>query len=330
MSNYPNYVDNGIGLPVPRGPYPQKGVDMANFIVKVDKEQLITLCDQYLNDPTDGEYQYRPLFSHIIMTYSNLSGYVLDAKGQRIGWLPEIDFCFWIMTVAMKRTIGGIYIPSHIAWFPYTLFVDQAYGIATGREVFGFNKTIGIFDPPQTIQNPEFTVKTLGFKEFNPDQKGQVEWLAKVKRIKEPSPDDLPKTWGTGAEARQDIIDLLIGEGQDDTVADDWLEKAIGLLIHLIKPEVRLVFLKQFRSVADTTKAGFQAVVEMPVTVTEFNGGGFLQGEYEMAINYLASNPIAQELGIKLDNDKQGPLIGFWLDIDMTLENGEIIWKADI
>jgi hypothetical protein len=106
-----------------------KSVKMATFIVKGEYKQLEAFCDKHLNDPTDGEIRYKPLFSHFLMTIADLAGYALNEEGHRIGWLSEKDLVFWIPTVALKRVKGNLYRPSHLAWFSPYIFIDNPFAL---------------------------------------------------------------------------------------------------------------------------------------------------------------------------------------------------------
>jgi hypothetical protein len=58
--------------------------------------------------------------------------------------------------------------------------VNEGNSIATGREVYGFNKQAGEFSKPQEIYSPRFTADVLGFKQFAPDAIAQKERLLEV------------------------------------------------------------------------------------------------------------------------------------------------------
>ena len=105
----PNYITNGLILPVPRAPNEFKSVKLANFLIKGSRYQLQAFCDEQLNNVMDGQIRYEVLFSHLFMMVVDLEGFALNEEGRRIGWLSEKEVVFWIPTVAMKRMMGLYY-----------------------------------------------------------------------------------------------------------------------------------------------------------------------------------------------------------------------------
>ena len=164
----PDYADNGIGFPVFRGPYLQKDAHCAAFLFNADAERLTTLCDKTLNVSQTFRYRYIPFTSSVMLVFADMLVSSRDERDTQIGLIPETEVSFWVLTVAMQKTRGG-YIPHHLAWFLPYLLVDEANAIATGREVFGFNKLAAQFQKPGQIQKPEFTADVLGFKQFGTD-----------------------------------------------------------------------------------------------------------------------------------------------------------------
>ena len=180
LSSYPSYIDGGVGLPVFRGPYSLRNADIAALFFRADIKQLTKICDQYLNAPSHGHTHYIPLFPIVIVTFADMLISSMDERDSQVGYMPETEVGFWILTVAM-RSVQGTYVPDHIAWFLPYLIVDNSYAIATGREVYGFNKLSGQFNKPQHIYQPEFDVDVFGFKKFGPTVKGKNGTLIRVK-----------------------------------------------------------------------------------------------------------------------------------------------------
>jgi hypothetical protein len=87
-----------------------------------------------------------------------------------------------------------------------------------------------------------------------------------------------------------------------------------------------MVFLKQFRDVADGRKAAYQAVVEAPAKVVQIRTVGPLAGPYQVTVGRFASHPIIEELGLS----GGGPLTAspWFVDFDFDMENGKEIWRA--
>jgi len=309
-STPPDYADNGTGFPVFRGPYLQKDARCAAFLFNADMERLRTLCDQTLNISQAFRYQYVPMTSSVMLLFADMLVSSRDERDAQIGLIPETEVSFWVLTVAMQKTRGG-YIPHHLAWFLPYLLVDEANAIATGREVFGFNKLAAHFQKPGQIQKPEFTADVLGFKKFGTDSIAQREGLLELKASSSAQPtrsnnlDSIKK--GMAAELLKNISTNL-GSG------------LVEFATRFINDHIPLVFLKQFRDAQNTRKACYQRLIEAPLKVeTFFEGGLFLQ-PYTLNIASLASHPLAQNLG--LNGTENRSTLGVWMQVDFVLENG--------
>lgn len=318
----PSYVDSAIGLPVFRGPYVQQDTEMAVLFFHAEAEQLAALCEQYLNAPSAGQTKYVPLLPTIAVVFAEMQATSDDERDRQVGRLPETEVSFWILTVAMRK-VGPLYVPDHLAWFLPILFVDESNVIATGREVYGFNKQLGQFQKPASIQRPEFSVDVVGLTEFKPEAEGRVERLLDM-RHQDHATDDAPSgTWQSLDNAIAAITPEIL-----KTLAADTRDKVVEIAALLVTHQMRLVFLKQFRDVTDTQRACYQAIIEAPLMVQTFRQGGFLAGKFVMSISPLASHPLADALGLRLVNGEQQSLLGLWMKLDFMLNAGVEIWKA--
>ncbi|HEX2995117.1 MAG TPA: hypothetical protein VHP14_09835, partial [Anaerolineales bacterium] len=151
----PIYRDAESGFPVFRGPYLQKDAGLAAFLFSADLAALTALCDQTLNAVPNSPFEYVPLMSSLLVIYADMLVSSLDERDVRVGLIPETEAGFWLLTVAMQKTATGT-VPHHLAWFIPYLFVDEGNTIATGREVYGFNKQAAVFAKAQEIQTPQF------------------------------------------------------------------------------------------------------------------------------------------------------------------------------
>lgn len=322
---YPDYVNSGVGLPVFRGPYMQQDAKLACFLFKAGHHELTGLCNKYLNEPMGQHppYLYKPI-PITILIYADMKVSSLNEEDKNVGWMPEIDLSFWVPILGLKR-VGDLYLPDHFAFFLPYLYVNNSYAIATGREVYGFRKTLGIFDSPDDIRNPELKVKTRAFKTFSQKTEGVIQPLMEMERVGVQG--DPPEPWRDQNEAGQAITKLLAGNDQG-TVSVNGIADPINLFDHL-NINVPIVFLKQFRDIANTSKAAYQAIVKAPATLTAFHGGGLLHGQYKLNIQQLESHPLAADLGLTAGDDgKYSPIAGAWLKIDFPMQEGVELWRA--
>ena len=306
----PDYADNGAGFPVFRGPYLQKDARLAAFFFNADTERLTTLCNQTLNVSKSFEYKYVPMTSNLMLVFADMLVSSRDERDAQVGLIPETEVSFWVLTVAMQKTRGG-YMPHHLAWFLPYLFVDESNAIATGREVFGFNKLLAQFQKPEKIQSPEFTADVLGFKEFGADFIAQRERLLELSASSSADPtrsSDLDSIKnGMAAELFKNMRTNLGGG-------------LVEFASRFINDHVPLVFLKQFRDAKNTHKACYQRLIEAPLKVETFFEGGIFLKPYMLNIASLASHPLAQNLGLK--GAEQRSTLGMWMQVDFVLGNG--------
>lgn len=308
----PDYVDGGIGIPVFRGPYLQREAHIAAFLLPARIEALRSLCDTYLNTPSKRAVDYKPLGPYVLLLYADMQIQSLDERDQAIGWMQETEVGFWI---PVTNHAG------HTAWFLPYLFVDNPYAIASGREVYGFPKTWGQFEKAAQIQNPEFAVDVWGFTEFDPQAEGKPQRLLEARKSGAPQ-DAPPDTWTSWDAARSVLIRQVFKDWQPQADDDDaqWSETL---------EKMPLVFLKQFRDAADSRKACYQAIIEAPVQITTFHGGGFIDATYTVTCQPLASHPLPEILGLNVDSSGAlQALASFWLHVDFALGSGVEVWRA--
>ncbi len=306
----PDYADNGLGFPVFRAPYLQKDARLAAFLFNTDVQRLTTLCDQTLNVSEAFMYKYVPITSSLMLVFADMFVSSRDERDMQVGLIPETEVSFWVLTLAMQKTQSG-YVPHHLAWFLPYLLVDEGNAIATGREVFGFNKQLAQFQKPEEIQKPEFTADVLGFKQFSVDAVAQKERLLELRdssSAKASQSSDLGPIKNKTADELLKHMRTDLGGGLVEFAA------------RLINDHIPLVFLKQFRDAQNTYKACYRKIIEAPLTIQTFYEGGIFLEPYTLNISPLVSHPLAQNLG--LDAVEQKSTLGAWMKVDFLLGNG--------
>ncbi len=302
-ANLPRYVDGNHPFPILRPPYLQENVQLAAFLLAADGARLTALCDQFLNVPANGRFQFTPLLDSILLTYADMQISSLDERDRQVGKMNETEIGFW-MLILVSRRVGDGWIPDHLAWFMPYLFVDNSYAIAAGREVYGFNKMGARFDKPERIQQPSVSMDVLGFKQFAPDAIAQWEPLITIAPAGEAGSE-----WASWDEAKADLQGIA----------------GLGELTRLLNDNVPLVFLKQFRDAADSGAACYQSLIEAPMEVGAFRGGGWLPTGCQVTINELESHPIAETLGLALENGVVEVQTAVWMQFDFVLKAGVVI-----
>ena len=306
----PEYADNGLGFPAFRGPYLQKDARLAAFFFNADSESLTTLCDRTLNVSESFNYKYVPLTSSVMLVFADMLVSSRDERDKEVGLIPETEVSFWVLTVAMQKTQSGL-VPHHLAWFLPYLLVDEGNAIATGREVFGFNKMAAQFQKPARIRQPDFTATVLGFRQFGAETIAQRENLLSLSSS---SPADVTEI---------SDLDQIKNTMSAELLRNMQSDPGGGLLefaARFINDHIPLVFLKQFRDAQNTHKACYQRIIEAPLKVENFFEGGIILNSYALNIASLASHPLAQNLGLKAG--EQRSTLGAWMQVDFVLGNG--------
>jgi len=302
---------------IPRGgeqelppPFVTKNVQFYCFILPGNQDSIqANICDKYLNHPANGQTDFQvasPFFSLVFCTL----GKVICGD---LGWMGESEAALWVLTVDRKR--------ERLMWFQPYMLVDGSYAMAIGREIYGFAKSIGWFQFPDSPSNADLlTADTVVLDTFSPETQAMRQRLFEARRVQ--AGQSLPKTWHSLEDLMKMLVQIL--ESQSSLFKD--LRLAFDSADDLIHGRVPMVFLKQFRDVANPVMASYQAIVEAPCKADKFNGGGWLDGDYEITINSYQSHPIQQEFG--LQNGPLKPIASFWVNFDMQFSNGIEIWKA--
>ena len=309
VNDLPDYADGGIGFPVFRAPYLQKDARIAAFLFQADMEKLTDACNQTLNVRASSPFEYKPLMPNVLLVYSDMLVSSLDERDAQVGLIPEREVGFWVLTIAMQKTSTGS-IPHHLAWFLPYLLVDESASIATGREVYGFNKLAAQIQKADEIRSPRFAADVLGFKKFAPESIAQNERLLEFDSSSETS----QSAWNDWSAAKRDLTTSLL-----KNVRADLGNGLVEFAARAVNDNVSFAFLKQLRHAGDTTKACYQTVVEAPMKVKNFYDGGMFLAPRPLTIHHLDSHPIARRLGME---EKSSSSIGAWMKVDFELQEG--------
>jgi hypothetical protein len=169
-------------------------------------------------------------------------------------------------------------------WSPY-IFIDYPIGMVTGREVWGWSKALGKITMPTAAGTPaEFSIRTLIFEEFDAATPGRDETVLKVV-----GSDALAfhSKWGDAKEAIETLAAAINGLQAESKGAPK---------VEWIGPDIPAIALKQFRESGSPTNACYQAIVNSPVQITRFKGGGFHWGSFELHVFNCESHQIMKDI----------------------------------
>lgn len=335
-TRYPLFVNTGGMQQYPQ-PSILKNYQLYGFVVEGSLPHLQTMCDKYLNEPTQGKTDYRPVTNLVLITFGN-SPYVNSIPLENRGYFSEKEAMVWVLTMAGKQ-VGPFFFIDRLAWFIPYIFVDESYIMAIGREVFGFPKGWGWFDFPDRPMEPEkltipekLSVETLVLKNFSPETKATREKIIEVSQVDKNQQNLLSNSRNSLDEVFKDIAQTLF---EDEGVIKI---PSLGLDLQVLDyftgdVEVPMVHLKQFRDIKYGERACYQAIVESPSKLLNFRSGGLLSTGskpsdlFQVKVNEFDSHPIVSELGLKTGGE-QIAKTAFWLDFDFKVESGQEIWRA--
>ena len=296
----PRYVDRG-GEQCVRQPFEVREALSRAFVLPASLTSLSKVCDRYLHEPSAGRVRVKPLGPYAMLVFAKTARLCSAEQPDRgKGWISEIDVAFWIPVVNEET--------KRLQWFLPYVFVDTSYATAGGREIYGFPKSIATFQIPDDVNSAEpLTVDTLVLHPEGPDTMAKSQRIIEVRRAGSSAPV-LP---GLAAFAP-----LMKSAPLLRTAYDQFRAGAVSL---------PMLFLKQFRDVADPSRACYQAIVEAAARMTHVTHAGVLRGAFTVEITAADSHPIARELGLA---DKSTPIAQFFVRSDFLIDVGREVWRA--
>lgn len=316
MNSSPTYVVRS-GEQVYCPPFAATGTHLFAFAVKSDMDaQRTRICDRYLNHPLGMKGRFVPALDQVFIVFNSIDALRCTAPDWADkGWFTEQEAAVWMLVADLET--------DRLFWFHPYMLVDNAYALSMGREIYGFPKGLGWFVLPSGPEVPErLSVETVGVKTWGPDAQGLRQPLFEVRRTSEPSL----------ARLVDDVVDLaqLMAEVLRLSELDaPWFEK-LGLAAHfmddLLHLRLPMVFLKQFRDGLDPSAACYQAVQEVNVQLTQFQGARIYAERFELLINDLDSHPVRADFGLA-----DGPVVleyGFWTLFDFTIGPCTQVWPT--
>ncbi len=308
-SKLPAYVPlDGNDTPVP--PFIARRTRMFVFPVEARLGSLAALCHRLLH--LGGPVRYRPA-APLAFFYCQDNA-LMESSAPRAA-IRELDFGFLIPLLATPPD-GAARI---VTLAPY-LWVDTELACRAGREIYGYPKAEGTLGMPEG-DGGVFSVD--GMVAEPGAGSGAGSWV--TRRLVEARPTaKAPRAVGDARGPAELLVALfadVLGAG---------LAELAGSAGDLAAGVVPMVFLKQFRDVADPTRACYQAIVEAEVRQTGGLAGGMLGHDYELVVRDHPGFPIASRLG--LVGRRQGDEVvvpvrlPLSLELDFMLDTGRVVW----
>jgi hypothetical protein len=230
-----------------------------------------------------------------------------------MGFVKETQLSLWL-PLAAGNSVGGSFVPERFVMACPYVFVDNPMSLLNGREEFGYAKAMARFEPPDGLANKvEMTAFGGDFAANN-----QAGWnqLLQVEQVGALGPA-VPIPIGPAEAIAAAIAEALAGAL---AAGADAIREVGEFVTGLLEGEVKQVVLKQFRDVTESTSACYQAVVEVPVQLSNIS----LElsfSEWQVTLTPLDSYPIGEELGVLT----QPTGLSFEFGADMILEPGVVV-----
>jgi hypothetical protein len=320
---------NRWGLRGSPQPFTCDGLISHQFVVQGRLSSLQGLCDRYLNRPSQGELCYRPVTQNVMVMFNYARSIrCVDRAYQHMGFSPETEVAFMVLTVAV-REVDGRTVADHLAWFVPYIFVDNPAALTWGREIHGFPKELGWIELPVDPQAADrLTLDCFGLRRFHPTERMCRRRLLEIERIPEGAagqPDRAISNsarWTSPTGALRAARDALLGPGRPTLPG---MSFSRSLFSSVTSWDVPMVFLKQMYDAEDGDRASFQAIVEAGMRVSAFRGWGLIPGQFRLNLEPMESHPIEEDLGLE---PRQPVQLAYWVEFDAVLSAGRTVWSS--
>jgi hypothetical protein len=311
----PGYIDYPSVQTLP-GPIAFSDVRMSAFYLAADLAALQALCDRLIAAPSGGRVRFTALLPTVIMSFTEFPHSVFVNFADR-GVATERELSFAIPGM-FTRFDGPVPVEIGFALFMPFLFLDNPVALMTGRENYGFFKQTGQIGLPDDPGGSGFSADVYGCPSFTPTaQWGQQRLITLRRSAGAAAGPALGLPWPDPMAAARNLAAAMQAAASGVTLApamfDDFLTGSL--------PQI---FLKQFRDIADGTRACYQAVTLARYKVTRLIGVSF-EDRYAIDLQALDSTPVAAALGLTPATETG---LGVRVEMDMQLENGRVLWQA--
>jgi hypothetical protein len=165
--NLPDYVERG-GRQVWRTPYTARKAKLLGFVLGADRAAIDALLHRDLVEPARGAVDYRCAHESIAVIFAAIERLASGEDRDRLrGYISELEVSVWCLAADVSAG-------SRLVWYLPYVFVDSGQASASGREVYGYPKQIGIFDAgfKNAVKGDgTTTVRALAFHSYGPGNK---------------------------------------------------------------------------------------------------------------------------------------------------------------
>jgi len=164
----PRYIDpvaSSLGTLSFSPPFLFKNVTVRLFPLKANMGALTTFCNNYLNMDIDPEIvHYTPALPYVYLSVINYGSMSSDSvQAQNIGWVSQHEVTFEVPLQRWRKIDDRLVFQDWATVCPF-IYVDDPSSLATGREVYGWNKVSCTIDAdiPLWVSDPRARVREFG------------------------------------------------------------------------------------------------------------------------------------------------------------------------
>ncbi|MGE0277302.1 MAG: acetoacetate decarboxylase family protein [Nitrospiraceae bacterium] len=280
------YIDR-CGEQIFPPPFTATARDYYGFVIRADQKVIQAhICERYFNSPLRHAGRFIA-FPHVIFIFSNVENARSAAENySELGSFSYREAAVW--------TLIGDREAQQLRWFQPYMFVDESVAMVTGREIYGFPKTLGSFRIPNGPTAPDrLWVKTSVVQDRG--AQGSQQLLFEAGR----RPDSTAACSGCNEDDfMAQLLHMLKVNPKYFEQFEIPAEMATQFYKDLSAMQLPLMFLKEFRSAVNPTHADGMLIQEAKCQITRFRNAGLYNGTYELAINDVISHPIRNDLGL--------------------------------
>lgn len=296
------------------GPIALDGTTMWAFVLEADLTALTRWCQASFDIPSGGKVRVMPMTGAVLMTVVDIA-HGTFSEVPEMGFSQERELTFWIPAVQVEQRGGETVATRFDMVLPY-LVLDNPVAIASGREIFGYRKQAGrVTMPGDPGSKGGLAVDLFGTKTFGTGVEERFQRLLTL------VPTGATGDFAGGTDFAAGVRKLWDYLGRDNA----WNPSVafeLDLLRSVLDRRIPQLFLKQFRDVASSRMACYQAITEVEARVTKFDAWPGLV-EYDMTLEHLDSSPVATDLGIAPNQRTMGVKLAF----DMAIKPGRVLWE---
>ncbi len=314
----PLYVDYG-GVTTAPAPFDLADALVYAFFLKADPAKLAAMCDKVFNTPSGGQACYIPVSPYVMLTFGTVNVTSMVPPWNTIGYVVEVHAALWIMTAGVKEE-GGYQVAQEIRLFIPAIFVDNPISLAGGREIHGFAKNWGWATLPDPVTMATLTLDAFGGN-FGTNTTAHRVPLLELQRTDLSEPLRLQPLADLG-DAAEVVGNAVAANGGDQLILPS-LDLIVALMEDMWNHDMPIVYLRQFRSAEDGTRASQQQIVEASIQMNTFELH-LIDNEYSFTLYPIDSHPFGEELGI---GNQQIPF-GIRITGHLTQDDGVVVWQA--